>query len=113
MISEKKPHGAFYTYMIVAVRVWVKILPALKRKSTKGEMLAKLALIILAAVGGVFAVFYINENYLNPPVSVYGTCLPPAYVTATNQCVAKETIQVSGTETTVTVPAGTILQGGH
>ena len=75
-------------------------------------MIMSALMVLLAALGGIFAGFTLNTQVLNPPSQVWGVCPSPAHILptgCTESTVTTQTVNGQIQIKNVTVPAGYIL----
>ena len=103
-MSEKNefPHSAYRVWQIKTNKALEKTLPGLKAKQ-KGESIVVLMLIIGGTMLGLFVSIFIYEQFISPPLQVFGVCEPPSQLTG-GGCVQTTTTIVNGQQQTVQIP---------
>lgn len=75
--DRDEPHGARYVFEMVKGKAVLKVAPGLAR-TPKNQGLFLLILITMVSIGSVFAGYWADTTYINPPVHVFGICAAPA-----------------------------------
>jgi hypothetical protein len=108
---SSKGHSSYLVWRVIKDRAIQKIIPALGKRS-KAQGYFSVFLIIVSILAAVGIGIYIDGYAIHPPSQYTGICPPPAQIHGQSCTYSQVEVVTSGTvtkETTIQIPAGTII----